>query len=66
MGIHITRQERISEQIGNLPMGGEPILLNMYPKELKRFKSKYRSCSFDILRTQEGENHKIHLVRISL
>ena len=66
MTMQLTRQERIREQIENLPMGGEPLLLRMYPKELKRFKSEYRSCSFDILSTQEGKNHKIHLVRISL
>ena len=60
-----SRQDRIREQIESLPMGSF-ITLNLYPKELKRFKSYYRSFSFEIIDTKEGKNYKMYQVRISL
>ena len=60
-----SRQDKIRDQIERLPIG-ESITLNLYPKELKRFKTEYSSFDFEVLSTRTGENYKIHLAKISL
>lgn len=60
-----SRQERLRNQIEELPMGGS-IRLNMYPKELRRLQKDYPACSFEIISTTETKKSKMHIVDISL